>query len=158
MRIPILCVLLCVCLASCVSSDSFKDVPEDHWAAESIQVLKANGVMQGYPDGTFRGEAAVTRYELAVALASMIDYMEHSLKPEVESQKNQTSTQPIKPTDKEKSKDAPAQALKSGGFIAADSVLLKDPEKMVSASELSEALASVAKRLIENHIPPPQND
>ncbi|MGI6295847.1 MAG: S-layer homology domain-containing protein [Armatimonadota bacterium] len=158
MRIPTFCALLCVCLVSCVSSDSFKDVPEDHWAAESVEILKANGVLQGYPDGTFRGDAAVTRYELAVALTSMIDYMEHSLKPEVESQKSQASTQPAKPSDKEKSKDAPAQALKDGGFIAADSVLLKDPDKTISASELSEALASVAKKLIENHIPPPTND
>lgn len=158
MRIPTLCVLLCVCLATCVSSDSFKDVPEDHWAAESIEVLNSEGVLQGYPDGTYRGEEAVTRYELAVALVSMIDYMDRSLKPEVESQKTQVSAQPAQPADKEKSRSAPAQILKDGGFIAADSVLLKDHDKMVSATELSEVLASVAKKLIENHIPPPQRD
>lgn len=47
----------------------------------------------------------------------------------------------------------PAQRLKTGGYIAADSPLLKDKDHTVSSTELSEALASVAAKLIDKHVP-----
>ena len=43
----------------------FPDVPNGHWAYEAIQRLSALGVISGYPDGTFRPNASVTRAELA---------------------------------------------------------------------------------------------
>lgn len=33
----------------------FPDVPPDHWAYDAVHNLKRNGVLVGYPDGTFRG-------------------------------------------------------------------------------------------------------
>ncbi|PSR19624.1 hypothetical protein C8255_01160 [filamentous cyanobacterium CCP3] len=47
----------------------FTDVPPDHWAYEALLNLAGTyGCVSGYPDGTFRGEAAVTRYEFAAGM------------------------------------------------------------------------------------------
>ena len=46
----------------------FPDVPENHWAYEYIRVLAGNGLIQGYPDGTFGGNRSMTRYEFAALL------------------------------------------------------------------------------------------
>lgn len=45
-----------------------KDVPASHWAAEAVQALQKAGYLSGFPDGTFRGNLATTRYQLAVIL------------------------------------------------------------------------------------------
>ena len=46
-------------------SSSFHDVPNAHWAVRYIEAAKANGVINGYKDGTFRSDAKVTRAEVA---------------------------------------------------------------------------------------------
>lgn len=51
-----------------LAQDNFPDVPENHWAFEAIENLKREGILVGYPDGTYKGPRATTRYELAVAL------------------------------------------------------------------------------------------
>ncbi len=45
------------------------DVPQGHWAYEYVRRLMELGVLEGYPDGRFRGSQPLTRYEFAVALA-----------------------------------------------------------------------------------------
>jgi hypothetical protein len=50
----------------------FADVPAGHWAEEAIRALAAAGVMEGYPEGTFRGNQPVTRYEVAMALSRLL--------------------------------------------------------------------------------------
>lgn len=40
--------------------------PKDHWAYDAIAELAAKGIIEGYPDGTFRGTRAMTRHELAI--------------------------------------------------------------------------------------------
>jgi hypothetical protein len=47
---------------------SFSDIPKDYWAKEYISELAAMQVIGGFPDGSFRPNAAVTRGELAVLL------------------------------------------------------------------------------------------
>jgi 1,2-diacylglycerol 3-beta-galactosyltransferase len=47
----------------------FKDVPDGHWAADSVYKLVKMGVTRGFPDGTFRGKRRITRYEVAVMLS-----------------------------------------------------------------------------------------
>ena len=49
----------------------FMDVPDDHWAASSVYDLVNLGVTQGYPDGTFRGNNNITRYETAMFLSKL---------------------------------------------------------------------------------------
>jgi len=48
-----------------------KDVPDDHWAAEGVYDLVKMGVTNGYPDGTFRGNKPITRYETAIFLSKL---------------------------------------------------------------------------------------
>ena len=51
----------------------FPDVSPTHWAYGAVNDLAANyGCLMGYPDGTFRGEQFVTRYEFAAALDSCL--------------------------------------------------------------------------------------
>ncbi|MCR4441712.1 MAG: N-acetylmuramoyl-L-alanine amidase [Peptococcaceae bacterium] len=50
----------------------FSDVPPDHWAAQSVERVYEAGIMNGYPDGTFKGDQTVTRYEQASALDRML--------------------------------------------------------------------------------------
>jgi hypothetical protein len=46
----------------------FQDVPNTHWAYEAVTELQQKGILQGYPEGYFRGKRTLTRYEFAVAL------------------------------------------------------------------------------------------
>lgn len=43
-------------------------MPQNHWAYEQISILKANGIIAGYPDGKYEGERPMTRYEFATML------------------------------------------------------------------------------------------
>ena len=43
----------------------FSDVPRDHWAYDAVTQLAADGVVEGYGDGTYRGDRNITRYEMA---------------------------------------------------------------------------------------------
>ncbi|MDI9388278.1 MAG: S-layer homology domain-containing protein, partial [Synergistota bacterium] len=47
----------------------FMDVPMNHWAYDAIGQLAARGVLSGYPDGTYKGNQPMTRYEAASAIA-----------------------------------------------------------------------------------------
>jgi len=47
----------------------FMDVPMNHWAYDAIGQLAARGVLSGYPDGTYKGNQPMTRYEVASAVA-----------------------------------------------------------------------------------------
>ena len=46
----------------------FTDVPRNHWAYQYISQLAGNGILVGYPDGTFKGDVKMTRYEFATML------------------------------------------------------------------------------------------
>ena len=48
-----------------------KDVPDDHWAASAVYDLIRLGVTKGYPDGTFRGDKPINRYETAIFLSKL---------------------------------------------------------------------------------------
>lgn len=49
----------------------FTDVPTDHWAYDAVDQLQREGVIIGYPDGTFSGKRMITRYEFAIAIARL---------------------------------------------------------------------------------------
>lgn len=52
----------------------YTDVPEGHWAYNAVMKATAAGLLQGFPDGTFRGTDSVTRYQLAEAMAKLLEY------------------------------------------------------------------------------------
>ena len=47
---------------------TFPDVPENHWAYAYVKSLADKGYLQGYPDGEFKGDRAMTRYEYAAII------------------------------------------------------------------------------------------
>jgi len=52
---------------------SFSDVSPNHWAYRAIKKLvEEYGVLGGFPDGTFRGNRNLTRYEAAAMIAKVI--------------------------------------------------------------------------------------
>ena len=44
---------------------TFPDVPSERWDAPAVETLHANGIIQGYPDGTFKGNQPMSRSEYA---------------------------------------------------------------------------------------------
>jgi len=58
-----------------LTASPFSDVPPDHWAYDAVMALSSKGYMDGYLDGTFKGRKVVTRYELALILARIIEKM-----------------------------------------------------------------------------------
>lgn len=58
-----------------VAAPMFPDVP-DNWAAEAVRALAGRGMLEGYPDGTFKGDRAATRYEAAMVIARFLARME----------------------------------------------------------------------------------
>ena len=55
--------------ASAYAANPFSDVPAGHWAYDAVNKLAAEGVVTGYPDGTFGGDKLMTRYEMAQIVA-----------------------------------------------------------------------------------------
>ena len=46
----------------------FPDTEENHWAYEYVKTLAGNHIIEGYPDGEFKGDQMITRYEMAAIL------------------------------------------------------------------------------------------
>ncbi|MCX8052411.1 MAG: S-layer homology domain-containing protein, partial [Armatimonadetes bacterium] len=67
---------LLVVFAAPVFGQAFTDVPADHWAYDAINQLQKDGILMGYPDGTFQGKRTITRYEFATAIARLADWMQ----------------------------------------------------------------------------------
>ena len=55
--------------ASAYAANTFSDVPAGHWAYDSVNKLAAEGIVDGYPNGTFGGDRLMTRYEMAQIVA-----------------------------------------------------------------------------------------
>ena len=47
------------------AANPFADVPADHWAYDAVAALAADGIIEGYGDGSYRGQSNITRYEMA---------------------------------------------------------------------------------------------
>jgi hypothetical protein len=68
--------LTAVAFAPALAQQPFSDVPTNHWAYNAVNDLAEQGLLEGYPDGTFKGKQALTRYEFAQAIARMLDRLE----------------------------------------------------------------------------------
>src|SRR5678815_4447092 len=55
------------------AASAYDDVPADHWAYNALDYLTQRGVLEGYPDGFFKGDRTLTRYEFAQAVARLLD-------------------------------------------------------------------------------------
>ncbi|GAA6734159.1 S-layer homology domain-containing protein [Thermus oshimai] len=63
----------------------FSDVPAGHWAKEAVEALAAKGLVVGFPDGTFRGNETLTRYQAALIIYRLLQQIEAEMKQQGES-------------------------------------------------------------------------
>ncbi|GAA6755480.1 S-layer homology domain-containing protein [Thermus thalpophilus] len=63
----------------------FSDVPAGHWAKEAVESLAAKGIIVGFPDGTYRGNETLTRYQAALIIYRLLQQIEEELKAKGES-------------------------------------------------------------------------
>jgi len=56
-------------VATAFAVNPFSDVPSDSWAYQAVDQLATAGIINGYPDGTFKGQNNITRYEMAQMIA-----------------------------------------------------------------------------------------
>ena len=57
---------------SAYAANPFSDVSTSDWAYQAVSQLSDQGIVEGYPDGTFRGQRNITRYELAQIIARLM--------------------------------------------------------------------------------------
>ena len=58
--------------ATAFAANPFSDVPAGHWAYAAVAKLAAAGIVDGYPDGTYKGDRTMTRYEMAQIIAKAL--------------------------------------------------------------------------------------
>ena len=71
-KILTIAAVLALTAGASYAANPFSDVSQDDWAYEAVSDLSVQGVVEGYPDGTFKGERNMTRYELAQIVARML--------------------------------------------------------------------------------------
>ncbi len=64
---------LTVAFAAPAFANPFTDVPAKHWAYDAVNKLAQAGIVDGYDDGTFRGDKTITRYEMAQIVAKAMN-------------------------------------------------------------------------------------
>ncbi len=74
----ILLVILVLCLIT-VFGAGFSDIPANHWAKDAVENLRQLGLISGFPDNTFRGNEALTRYQIALILYNFYSFLESNL-------------------------------------------------------------------------------
>lgn len=122
-----------------------KDVPATHWAYSAVKELLEKNIISGMPDGTYKGEEPVTRYQMAVVIKNAIDYLESS--PKFVKQEDVQALQALV--------DAMAKQIGENNSLieelnkklenlAAVSSQVQESEKL---AELSEDIDGISKRL-----------
>ncbi|MCI5532499.1 MAG: YadA-like family protein [Caecibacter massiliensis] len=61
----------------------FPDVAENHWAYQYVTTLAKKGILEGYPDGEFKGDRMMTRYEFAAIVYRIVESGVGSTDPEL---------------------------------------------------------------------------
>ena len=64
-------------------STLFPDVAENHWAYKYVTTLAKKGILEGYPDGEFKGDRMMTRYEFAAIVYRIVESGVGSTDPEL---------------------------------------------------------------------------
>ena len=69
-KLVLILTLVCICaFAAPAFANPFSDVAADHWAYDAIDKLADDGIVVGNPDGTYKGNKTMTRYEMATLVA-----------------------------------------------------------------------------------------
>ncbi|ADH62052.1 S-layer domain protein [Allomeiothermus silvanus DSM 9946] len=75
-RLVILLAGLLTVLSMGFGSAQFSDVPAGHWAKEAVEAIAAQGLIVGFPDGTFRGNENLTRYQAALIIYRLLQQLQ----------------------------------------------------------------------------------
>ena len=65
-------------LGGALAQNSFPDVPADSYAASAVSQLAQLGIVNGFPDGTFRGNEAFTRYQAALVVSRLLSVIDEN--------------------------------------------------------------------------------
>ena len=76
--------LLAVLSLSVASAAKFSDVPPGHWAEEAVYKLADEGIILGFPDGTYRGNEFLTRYQAALLIYRLLERLRAEFKAGVD--------------------------------------------------------------------------
>ena len=60
------------------AASPFADIPSGHWAYDAVGYLASSGVVSGYPDGLYTGEASASRYEMASVVARALENVDRT--------------------------------------------------------------------------------
>ncbi|GIP58332.1 S-layer homology domain-containing protein [Paenibacillus woosongensis] len=129
------------------STHSFTDVPEAAWYKDSVQTAVEAGLIQGFADGTFKANEAVTREQMAVTL---LKAMELADGPQNEAAGSQAQLNMASFKDAE---DVSAWAVEAmsrltgTGILAGDNQGLLQPNRQASRAEAAVVLHKVLQRL-----------
>ena len=64
--------------AGIATAAPFSDVPANHWAYKAVSEMAEKGILQGFPNGTYKGDENVSRYHIAMATSKMLAYIEQN--------------------------------------------------------------------------------
>ncbi|HVK03385.1 MAG TPA: S-layer homology domain-containing protein [Armatimonadaceae bacterium] len=150
--------------AAQAQAGGFPDVPQAHWAAQSVTRLSGAGIVKGYPGGplavaqakpaakpgakkpAYDGNKPVTRYELAVTLYRFVVYIERA------DRQQKSNTGAWLQGDPKSGADA-VKRLIAAGYLPKDTPLAAEGSKIVTANQLADAMASVVARSLEKTTP-----
>ncbi|MDI6637742.1 MAG: S-layer homology domain-containing protein [Bacillota bacterium] len=138
-----LAAVLVLALAVPTAAGPFADVPENHWAYEAVKQLAAYGLVEGFPDGTFKGAEPMTRYQMAMVIARLLVSLDAQIKAEIEAAKAGLTPPPS-------SAPAPAPTEK---IIEKETVTVEKPiiekviEKTIVEKLKTEELDALAARI-----------
>lgn len=62
--------------ATVLAANPFSDVSQKDWSYQSVEQLASEGIINGYPEGTFKGQCSITRYEMAQMIAKAIAHQD----------------------------------------------------------------------------------
>ncbi len=126
-------------VASVAFSATLVDVPSGHWAEDAVAKLVNSGLIEGYPDGTFKGERPMTRYEYAMVVARLVDKLDKTY------------------CTKQECKQAPAAAAAAPSISGSgniDTAQLDEVKAIVKklAAEFKDELAALKVKVDENSV------
>jgi hypothetical protein len=144
-----------ICLAAVVGVQQYSDVPKDHWAHDAVMNMTAAGYINGMPDGTFRGDQPITRFEFAVALDRFVRDVEKGLKEAPPS--GQAKEDEVGAATTHWAYPALSH-LYSAGYLPQGSPIFSPETKQITAAQLGKALGQVATRIAALFSDPRENE
>ncbi len=131
----LLVTLMAAALASgAFAQSSFPDIPANHWAGDAVDRIADLGIVIGFPDGTFRGNEAFTRYQAALVVSRLLDVLNENL----------DAANALTQADIESLRNAVQEI---GSDVAAQGVRLSSAESAIAG--LSDGVAANTARLDE---------